>query len=116
MNGIQLLLTTGFIFIGLYFLVRLKKRLLDIVLLFALVACGVVFVLWPNVTNIIANRLGVGRGTDLITYLSILIFWFVILKLYARIRKLEQLFTEIIRKDALSHVQDASRPKSTEIK
>ena len=103
MNGIQLVLVTGFIFIGLYFIIRLKKRLLDIVLLFAMIACGIVFVLKPNVTNIIANRLGVGRGADLIFYVSILIFWFVSLKLYARIRKLEQLFTEVIRKDALNN-------------
>jgi hypothetical protein len=106
MNGIQLVLVTGIIFIGLYFILRLKKRLLDIVLLFAMIACGIVLVLWPDVTNIIAKRLGVGRGADLIFYLSILIFWFISLKLYARIRKLEQLFTEVIRNDALKKVKD----------
>lgn len=115
MNGIQLILLTGFIFIGLYFVIRLRKRLLDIVLLFAMIACGIVFVLWPNVTNIIANRLGVGRGADLIFYISILIFWFVSLKLYARVRKLEQLFTEIIRKDAISHAKDLSGQEPIEI-
>jgi len=105
MSGIQLVLVTGFIFIGLYFLIRLKKRLLDIILLFSMIAAATVFVLWPNVTNVIANTLGVGRGADLIFYLSILIFWFVALKLYARIRKLEQLFTQIIREDALKNAQ-----------
>ena len=116
MSGIQLLLITGFIFIGLYFVTRLKKRLLDIVLLFAMITAGIAFALWPNITNIIARDLGVGRGADLIFYISILIFWFVSLTLYARIRKLEQLFTEVIRKDALSDINDFRNEEATEIK
>jgi small membrane protein len=108
MNGIQLVLLTGTVFIGLYFLIRLKKRLLDIILLFALIACAIVFILWPDVTTSIAKKLGVGRGADLIFYVSILIFWFVSLKLYARIRKLEQQFTKIVREDALKKVQDTN--------
>jgi hypothetical protein len=116
MTGIQLILITGFIFIGLYFVTRLKKRLLDIVLLIVMIIAGTVFALWPNITNIIARDLGVGRGADLIFYISILIFWFISLKLYARIRKLEQLFTEIIRKDALSNVNDPKDEKAMEIK
>jgi len=45
----------------------------------------------------------VGRGADLVFYISILIFWFIILKLYARQRKLEQMITDLIRKDALEN-------------
>ncbi|MFL5811924.1 MAG: DUF2304 family protein [Flavisolibacter sp.] len=37
--------------------------------------------------------------------MSILIFWFVVLKLYSRIRKLEQMITQLIRKDTLSEKQ-----------
>jgi small membrane protein len=106
MSGIQLILLTGVIFIGLYFLVRLKKRLLDILLLVVLVAAAAIFIVWPNITSMIANKLGVGRGVDLVFYLSILIFWFVVLKLYSRIRKLEQLVTTLIRQDALNHRQE----------
>jgi|SRR5687768_13472839 small membrane protein len=106
MSGIQLILLTGIAFIGLYFLLQLKKRSLDIILLFLMVACAVVFILWPGVTNTIAKWIGVGRGADLIFYVSILIFWFISLKLYARIRKLEQQFTKIVREDALKKAQD----------
>lgn len=106
MNGIQAVLLTGVAFIFLYFIIRLKKRLLDIILLFIMIACAVVFILWPDLSSQIAQKLGVGRGTDLILYLSILIFWFMILKLYTRIRRLEQLFTSIIRDDALKNVQE----------
>jgi len=104
MTGIQVLLLTGVVFIGLYFIIRLKKRLLDIILLFILAATAVVFIIWPDLTNSIARKLKVGRGADLIFYISILIFWFVILKLYARLRRLEQALTDMARKQALGKV------------
>src|ERR1700741_2412122 len=106
MNGIQLVLLAGIAFIGVYFLVRLRKRLLDIILLVAMLACAVVFVIWPEITNDIAKKLKVGRGADLIFYISILIFWFVILKLYARMRRMEQALTEMARKQALENAND----------
>lgn len=111
MNGIQAVLLTGVAFIFLYFIIRLKKRLLDIIILFGMIAVAVVFILWPDLTTVIAKKLNVGRGTDLVLYLSILIFWFVILKLYTRIRKLEQLFTRIIRDDAIKNVSDQNKSK-----
>jgi small membrane protein len=103
MNGIQILLITSIAFVAVYFFIRLRNTILDIVLLLALVAAAVVFVLFPDLTTKIANRLGVGRGADLIFYTSIIIFWFVILKLYARIRRLEQIVTGVVRKDALEN-------------
>ena len=106
MKEIQPVLLAGVAFIFLYFIVWMKKRLLDIIILFVMIACAVLFILWPDLTTIIAKKVGVGRGADLIFYVSILIFWFVILKLYSRIRRLEQLFTTIIRNDALKNVKD----------
>jgi small membrane protein len=101
MSGIQIVLLTGVAFIGLYLIIRLKKKVLDLVFLLALIVAAMVFILWPDLTNTIANKLGVGRGADLVFYTSILIFWFVLLKLYLRIRQLEKSFTQIIRDQAL---------------
>jgi small membrane protein len=101
MNGIKILLITGVAFIAVYFFVRLRNTWFDLVLLFTLITGAIVFILFPDITNVIAHKLGVGRGADLVFYTSIIIFWFVILKLYARIRKLEQIITEVVRKDAL---------------
>ena len=116
MSGIQLVLLTGVAFISLYFIIQLKKRLLDIILLVILIACAALFIVWPDITNKIARLLGVGRGADLVFYVSILIFWFVVLKLFARIRRLEQAFTEFIRQDAVKNAKDHTQPGSTEIK
>jgi|SRR5450432_1877491 len=101
MNGIQIVLLTGTLLLAIYFIIRIKKRVIDIIFMSIVITAATVFILWPDATNVIAHRLGVGRGTDLIFYLSVLLFWFVVLKLYIRIRRLEQVFTDIIRKDAI---------------
>ena len=103
MTGIKILLTTGVAFIAVYFFLRLRNSIFDIFIL--LIAAAVVFILFPDITNSIANKLGVGRGADLVFYTSILIFWFVILKLYARIRRLEQIITQVVRKDAIDEAE-----------
>lgn len=105
MNGIQLLLITSVVLITVYFFTRMHNSLLDLILLLMLVGTALVFILFPDLTSSLAHRLGVGRGADLVFYLSIVIFWFVILKLYARIRRLEGTVTELIRKDALKEDQ-----------
>ena len=62
MTCIQIVLLTGIAFISLYFFIRWKKRVLDILLLSFLIACAVVFVVWPDLTQNLAKFLGVGRG------------------------------------------------------
>ncbi len=103
MSGIKILLITGVIFFAVYFFVRLRNSLFDLLLLSLLMATAVIFILFPELTNNLANSLGVGRGADLVFYTSILLFWFVILKLYSRLRKLEQIISTLIRKDALNN-------------
>lgn len=108
MNGIKILLITGVALIAVYFFVRLRNSLFDLLLLLLLLGTAVVFILFPELTNQLANKLGVGRGADLVFYTSILLFWFVILKLYARLRKLEQIITTIIRKEALEEEENST--------
>ena len=103
MSGIQLFLITGVIFISIYFITRVRHRVLDLLILGAMIICAFVFIIRPDITNALAHKVGVGRGADLVFYISILIFWFIILKLYARQRKLEQMITDLIRKDALEN-------------
>ena len=44
--------------------------------------------------------MGVGRGADLLFYICILFFLFIILKLFARIRRLEKTVTDLVRYQA----------------
>jgi small membrane protein len=101
MSGIQVLLITSIIFTAIYFLVRLRNRIFDVLLLLALMGAAVLLVLFPDWTSILAHRLGVGRGADLVFYTCIVLFWFVLLKFYTKLRQLEQQITHLTRKDAL---------------
>ena len=105
MNGIQVLLIGGVIIIFLYYAFRLRNAIIDLLALSLFAGLAIFFILFPDYTNTIATKLGVGRGADLLFYLCILLFIFIILKLFARIRRLEKLLTEHIRQTAKSEVQ-----------
>jgi hypothetical protein len=76
--------------------------------LLAVVLCltAVTFVLFPDLTTVIAKSLGVGRGTDLLLYVSLIAGVHAILLLYRRTRDLERRITEQIRAMALRDAQD----------
>jgi hypothetical protein len=101
MNGIQVILLIGIGLISLVFIRKTRSKGFNIVLLALAVALSVIFILRPEVTSKIARMLGVGRGADFIFYLSIMVFWYVVVHLFARIRRLEQMMTELTRKDAI---------------
>jgi hypothetical protein len=100
MNGIQVLLITGVLIIFLYYTFRLRNALLDMLVLILFTGLAIFFILFPEYTNKIAAKLGVGRGADLLFYICILFFLFIVLKLFARIRRLERTLTDLVRKQA----------------
>lgn len=102
MNGIQILLISGVLIIFSYYVFRFRNALLDLLALVLFAGLGIFFILFPDYTNTIAHKLGVGRGADLLFYICILFFLFIILKLFARIRRLEEKLTELVRHDAMT--------------
>jgi hypothetical protein len=100
MNGIQVLLTTGVVLLLLYYILRIRSAVFDLVIVFLFAACAVFFILFPQYTNVVAAKLGVGRGTDLLFYSCVVFFSFVVIKLFARIRRLENMLTVFVREQA----------------
>lgn len=100
MSGIQVILLSGVAGIFLYYLFRIRSAFFDLLITTVFFALAIFFILYPNATNAIAGRLGVGRGADLLFYCCILFFLFVVLKLLARIRRLEQTLTQVVREQA----------------
>ena len=105
MNGIQILLIGGVVVIFLYYVFRLRNALIDLLALAAFAGLAIFFILFPDYTSTIAGKLGVGRGADLLFYLCILLFIFIIVKLFARIRRLEKILTDHVRHTAKSDAQ-----------
>lgn len=81
---------------------------MDALLVVMFGATGIVFVFFPDLTNRIARWVGVGRGADMIFYLAIVFFLFVVAKLYGRIRKLEQQLTEIVRDESIRKAREGT--------
>lgn len=113
MTTIQFILITGVIILLVYYLMSMRSAVAELIFLIVLSGISVFFILFPNKTNTIAHKLGVGRGADLLFYVCILLFLFFVLKLFNRIRRLEKKLTEIIRKDA---IDEATKMRQQSIK
>lgn len=113
MTGIQFLLIGGVILIFIYYLSRIRSAFFDLIALFIFSGLAIFFILFPEYTNIIANKLGVGRGADLLFYICILFFLFIIIKLFARIRRMEKIITDLVRQQSIKDAKDMSNEKET---
>lgn len=105
MKGVQILLLALVCIIAYFVIAKLRNKVFEFLILISLVIAAAVFICFPSLTVDVANFLGVGRGTDLIFYISTLLFWFVVLKLYVRQRNLEKTLTELIRQKALEDLK-----------
>ena len=106
MTLIQVVLTAGIIIIAAYMYLRLRNTLFDLILILLFLITGVVFVIFNEITDKIAHFLGISRGADMIFYLGILFLFFLIIKLYARLRRVEEKFTEFVRNKSLEEVEE----------
>lgn len=106
MTLIQVILTAGIIVIAAYMYLRLRNTLFDLLLIFLFLVTGIVFVMFNEITDKIAHFLGISRGADMIFYLGILFLFFLILKLYSRMRRIEQSLTELVRKKSIDEVEE----------
>ena len=109
MSLIQFILVgSSFAFLLLYFLFfrSLFRDRLFALMLFSL---AVVATLFPDLTTVVANRLGVGRGTDLVFYLFAIMTVFIFILLYGKISRLESAQTDLIRELA---IRDAVPPET----
>ena len=113
MVPIQIVLISAVVFLAFYMYLRLRSSLLDAILIFLFCGVAVFFILMPETTTLIAQKLGVKRGINLVFYSITLFFFFLILKLYSRVRRLENKFTELVRQNSLDKAEqlaDANEP------
>lgn len=114
MSGIQILLITGVFIIFIYYIFRLRSALFDLIVLFVFSGLAIYFILFPNYASLIAHKLGVGRGADLLFYICILFFLFVIMKLFSRISRLEEQLTQLTRQNAIANAKNSEETIQSE--
>jgi small membrane protein len=86
-----------------------QRRMAPLDLLFwGLVWIGTAaIIIFPNATSSLAHLLGIGRGADLIMYLSLLISFYLIFRLYVALARLEQAITALVRALALERFPES---------
>jgi hypothetical protein len=57
-------------------------------------------VLMPETTSLAANLVGVGRGSDLAVYLSIVLLFYLVFRIFVKLDNIESEITKIVRKEA----------------
>jgi len=60
---------------------------------------------YPEGSTRLAHALGVGRGTDLLTYISLAAIFYMLFRLFLRQERIERDITKIVRHTALSDEQ-----------
>jgi hypothetical protein len=108
---IKILLIAGAIAFGYLFFRRpgagrhlAARRVLGLLV----VVGGIFAVLFPLAVTEVANAVGVGRGTDLVLYVLVMVFLFTSVSLYQRVSALDQQITELTRQIALLTSREAS--------
>ncbi|TCC90600.1 DUF2304 domain-containing protein [Pedobacter frigiditerrae] len=109
-TSIQLLLIICILAIGAYFYSKFNASRLAVVIgVLIITICGTL-IFFPYTTTRLANLLGAGRGVDMLFYFSFLLLFFIVIKLFSKIRKQQEQITEIVRKESIKDVKNPKGP------
>ncbi len=104
------ILITLFIFSNLFKLFQAKKS--GKISLSSFVSWGILWIsigiifYQPEISNQLASWLGIGRGADLLIYLSIIAIFYILFKMIGRFQKLNSEITKIAREIAIQKAED----------
>src|SRR2546425_6427992 len=84
-----------------YFIIATRTKALQRLFVLAFFSGGLVFITWPELSNQLAHLVGIGRGVDLILYLSTLFLYFICFNFGIRFRSSDERLTLVVRELAL---------------
>lgn len=78
------------------------------VLLWSLFWIVAIFLVWqPNLTNYLAAFLQVTRGADAVFYLSLVVIFYLLFRVFAKIERIETDITTLVREIAIQKKKDS---------
>lgn len=113
---IQILLILGFVLVFAMTWRRFSQNIItfkEAILWSFLWLSGVAVTLIPKLTERLASLFGVGRGVDLVLYLAVAIQFFLIFKLFILNEQTERKITNLVEREALSHIPDSENPEES---
>jgi small membrane protein len=70
---------------------------------------GAIAIIWPRSTVVVARSLGIGRGADLLLYVSVLLMLVGFFYVYGRFRRLDRQITVLVRRLAIDNAEREAR-------
>ena len=65
----------------------------------------VIGVLQPSIVTPLSSFLGIGRGVDLVVYISVVLLFYLLFRVYVRITSMERSITQLVRSQAINTVK-----------
>lgn len=109
MSTIQIVLVAFAVFAMSRVILRFRKgglALVHLVTWFIFWAAVIVAVVRPTTTTAIANLVRVGRGADLVMYVSVVVLFYALFRMFGKIEELERQITRVVRAAALKELDD----------
>ena len=60
---------------------------------------------FPQITSIVADFVGIGRGIDVFVYAGIILLFYLVYRIYVKLETIEQEITKVVREVALKTKQ-----------
>ena len=87
-----------------------NKLTINELVFWILVWIGVIIVSFlPSITGLLSSFLGIGRGIDVMVYVSIIVLFYLIFRLYVKAESLEKELTFVVRKLSLDNEKKKKR-------
>lgn len=113
-TAIQILLLTFVIFAMSRVYLRAKEKVLSpraAFFWFLVWTAALVGISLPTTTTKIAEFFGVGRGVDIIVYISLALLFYLVFRIFVMVEDLRHEITSIVRDIALANSSKNKRPK-----
>lgn len=115
LTTIQIVLLIFVIFAISRVVLRFKERVLPVqmALFWILVwIAALIGILLPKTTTKIASLFGVGRGVDVIVYISLALLFYLVFRIYVMIQDLRHEITNLVRQLALQNPQNSPKARN----
>jgi len=114
MDLIQILIIVFIAYVIYRLIIKLNKRELStqiflLWLIFWIIVGGIVVL--PQTTQLVADWLGVGRGVDVVIYISILVLFYIVFRIFIRIEKIERDITYLVKDISLDNARKGKDSK-----
>jgi len=65
----------------------------------------------PNLTSRVSNLFGIGRGMDMIVYISVVALFYLMFRLYVKVESVQKEITSVVRKISIGDNKESDKKK-----